>query len=464
MGLGSALSVRTRLTLWYGGVLLAIVLVISAVSYFLLRRTLIGGADVELLMVGQIVRDAGIGEARRSETEIREILGTRFLDVFYRVVGPDGRTQAQSGPLRLRHLPLSAEARERSLSGDPTFETVVLSRGERVRLLTIPLTKPPTPEQFIQVGATYDDIDRALSGYLEALAVMVPVGLALALVGGAWLARSALRPVRAMSRTARRISAQDLTRRLPLRGTSDELDHLAETLNAMFGRLDIAFTHVRRFAVDAAHELRTPLTVLKGGIEVALRADRSAPEYRDVLHSSLEEVEQLIALAENLLLLSRLRMENALPRGTVELEPLLIDVVDTGARLADGRGVIVRLGPVEPLVARGDQLTLRRAIVNLVENAIKFTGAGGTVELSLERDGQHAVVAVRDTGVGMNPEDAERIFEPFVRLDGARTTDNGGAGLGLSIVHSIVVAHDGRLSVQTAPGIGSTFTMRLPLA
>jgi len=464
MGLGSALSVRTRLTLWYGGVLLAIVLVISAVSYFLLRRTLIGGADVELLMVGQIVRDAGIGEARRSETEIREILGTRFLDVFYRVVGPDGRTQAQSGPLRLRHLPLSAEARERSLSGDPTFETVVLSRGERVRLLTIPLTKPPTPEQFIQVGATYDDIDRALSGYLEALAVMVPVGLALALVGGAWLARSALRPVRAMSRTARRISAQDLTRRLPLRGTSDELDHLAETLNAMFGRLDIAFTHVRRFAVDAAHELRTPLTVLKGGIEVALRADRSPPEYRDVLHSSLEEVEQLIALAENLLLLSRLRMENALPRGTVELEPLLIDVVDTGARLADGRGVIVRLGPVEPLVARGDQLTLRRAIVNLVENAIKFTGAGGTVELSLERDGRYAVLAVRDTGVGMNPEDAERIFEPFVRLDGARTTDNGGAGLGLSIVHSIVVAHDGRLSVQTAPGIGSTFTMRLPLA
>ena len=464
MGLGSALSVRTRLTLWYGGVLLAIVLVISAVSYFLLRRTLVGGADVELLMVGQIVRDAGIGEARRSETEIREILGTRFLDVFYRVIGPDGRTQAQSGPLRLRHLPLSAEARARGLSGDPTFETVVLSRGERVRLLTIPLTKPPTPEQFIQVGATYDDIDRALSGYLEALAVMVPVGLALALVGGAWLARSALRPVRAMSRTARRISAQDLTRRLPLRGTSDELDHLAETLNAMFGRLDIAFTHVRRFAVDAAHELRTPLTVLKGGIEVALRADRSAPEYRDVLHSSLEEVEQLIALAENLLLLSRLRMENALPRGTVELEPLLIDVVDTGARLADGRGVIVRLGPVEPLVARGDQLTLRRAIVNLVENAIKFTGAGGTVELSLERDGRHAVVAVRDTGVGMNPEDAERIFEPFVRLDGARTTDNGGAGLGLSIVHSIVVAHDGRLSVQTAPGIGSTFTMRLPLA
>jgi two-component system, OmpR family, sensor kinase len=280
---GRGLSVRTRLTLWYGGVLLAIVLVISAVSYFMLRRTLIGGADVELLMVGQVVRDAGIGEARRSEAEVREILGTRFLDVFYRVIGADGRSQAESGALRGRSLPLSAVARKRGRSGEPTFETVSLSHGQRVRLVTIPLTQEPAPARFIQVGATFADIDRALAGYIETLAVMVPLGLGLALVGGAWLARSALRPVETMSRTARRIGAQDLTRRLPLRGTADELDHLAETLNAMFARLETAFTHVRRFAVDAAHELRTPLTVLKGGIEVTLRADRAPAEYRDVL-------------------------------------------------------------------------------------------------------------------------------------------------------------------------------------
>ena len=454
---------RTRLTLWYGGVLLAIVLVISAVSYFMLRRTLIGGADVELLMVGQTVRDAGIGEARRSEAEVREILGPRFLDVFYRVTGPDGQPQAESGTLRGRRLPLSAKARKRGRSGEPTFETVSLSRGERVRLLTIPLTQEPAPARFIQVGATFADIDRALAGYMETLAVMVPMGLGLALVGGAWLARSALRPVETMSRTARRIGAQDLTRRLPLRGTADELDHLAETLNAMFTRLETAFNHVRRFAVDAAHELRTPLTVLKGGIEVALRADRASSEYRDVLRSSLEEVEQLIALAENLLLFSRLRMDMALPRQTIELETLLMEVVDTGARLADGRGVVVRLGAVEPLVVHGDPSTLRRALVNLVENAIKYTKAGGKVELSLERDGRHAVVAVSDTGVGMNPVDADRIFEPFVRLDSARAGEAGGAGLGLSIVDSIVAAHDGRLSVQTAPGVGSTFAIRLPL-
>ena len=457
----SRLSVRTRLTLWYGGVLLAIVLVISAFSYFMLRRTLISGADVELLMVGQLVRDAGIGEARRSEAEVREILGPRFLDVFYRVTGPSGKAEAESGALRGRRLPLSEQARVRGRSGEPTFETVELSRRQRVRLLTIPITQEPA--RFIQVGATFSDIDRALAGYMETLAVMVPLGLGLALVGGAWLARSALRPVETMSRTARRISAQDLTQRLPLRGTADELDHLAETLNAMFARLEAAFTHVRRFAVDAAHELRTPLTVLKGGIEVALRADRNPREYRDVLRSSLEEVEQLIALAENLLLLSRLRMTAGLPRHAIELEMLLMEAVDTGVRLADGRGVIVRLGPVEPVTVRGDHATLRRALVNLVENAIKYTKAGGMVELSLERHGTHAVVAVSDTGVGMNPADAERIFEPFVRVDEARGSEVGGAGLGLAIVHSIVLAHDGSLSVQTAPGIGSTFAIRLPL-
>jgi len=153
----------------------------------------------------------------------------------------------------------------------------------------------------------------------------------------------------------------------------------------------------------------------------------------------------------------------ALPRQTIELETLLMEVVDTGARLADGRGVVVRLVDVEPLGVDGDPSTLRRALVNLVENAIKYTKAGGKVELSLERAGRHAVVAVSDTGVGMNPADADRIFEPFVRLDSARAGEAGGAGLGLSIVDSIVAAHDGRLSVQTAPGVGSTFAIRLPL-
>jgi signal transduction histidine kinase len=152
------------------------------------------------------------------------------------------------------------------------------------------------------------------------------------------------------------------------------------------------------------------------------------------------------------------------PREPVEVEPLLMDVLDVGARLAGGRGVTVRLGCVEPLTVEGDLSALRRALLNLVENAVKYTPAGGKVELSAERDGHQAVVAVRDTGVGMDPADVERIFEPFVRLDPARVRDAGGAGLGLSIVRSIVSSHAGTLSVRSAPGAGSTFTIRLPSA
>src|SRR3989442_6184017 len=153
-------------------------------------------------------------------------------------------------------------------------------------------------------------------------------------------------------------------------------------------------------------------------------------------------------------------MSTSLPRHAVELETVLMEAVDTGVRLADGRGVIVRLGAVEPVIVHGDHSTLRRALVNLVDNAIKYTTAGGKVELSLEPEGRLAIVAVSDTGVGMNPTDAERIFEPFVRLDAARGPQGVGAGPGLSIVHPTLPAPAGNPSVPTPPGGGSTFHIR----
>lgn len=461
-GWWSRRPIQTRLTVWYSAVLLAIVLVVSAFSYVLLRRSLIGDLDVELAVAGQLVRDAGLGVADRSEAELREILGPRFHEIFLQVAGPAGR-EAASRSLGKRRLPLSAQAESRGRQGEPTFETVRLPGGERVRLLTLPVPGAAEPIRFIQVAVGFSNVDRVLAGYLEALSVLVPLGLGLSAVGGAWLARSALRPVQAMSRTARGITAEDLSRRLAVRGTGDELDHLAETLNGMLARLQEAFDHARRFAADAAHELRTPLTALRGGIEVALRADRSPEAYRAVLASSLEEVDRVIRLAEGLLLLSRVRMGAPAPRQPVDLEPLLLEVHDVGARLGAGRDVSVHLGQREALTVRGDRATLWRAVLNLVDNAVRYTPAGGRVELALERDGDHAVVAVRDTGVGIDPLDVERIFEPFVRLDATRARADSGAGLGLSIVRAVVLAHGGTLSVQSVPGAGSTFTIRLPL-
>jgi two-component system OmpR family sensor kinase len=214
---------------------------------------------------------------------------------------------------------------------------------------------------------------------------------------------------------------------------------------------------------DAAHELRTPLAVLRGGIEVALRADRPPEEYRRVLASSLEEVERLIRLAEDLLLLSRAIAGPEEARAQVDLEPLLLEVFDAGARLGQAAGVTVRIDTATPAVVRGEATALRRALLNLVENAIKYTPPGGKVELGLVTGDGLGVFTVADTGIGIEPADTDRIFEPFVRLDAARARDTGGAGLGLAIARSIVVAHGGTLTVESRPGSGSRFVVRLPL-
>src|SRR6266700_4211092 len=189
-------------------------------------------------------------------------------------------------------------------------------------------------------------------------------------------------------------------------------------------------------------------------MEVALRAARSPEEYRRVLASSLEEVEHLIRLAEDLLVFSRSSPGLAAPTAPVDLEPLLLEVLETGARRAQGVGVTMRADTFEPATVLGDAGALRRAILNLVDNAIKYTPAGGKVELSLVTASGQALVTVRDTGIG---------FEPVVRLDAARGRDTGGTGLGLALVRSVVTAHGGAVEVESAPGAGSRFTIRLPL-
>ncbi|MBI4269218.1 MAG: HAMP domain-containing protein [Candidatus Rokubacteria bacterium] len=459
------LGVRLRLTLWYTAILLGILVVISGLSYSLLRWSLVQDLDISLRAVGQVIRDTGWSGPGGTSAEalLRDLLGPEFHDKFFQLVDPEGRPGAHSAQLRDR-LPLSPRAHRRAAAGDETYETVHLAAGARVRLLTMPVDRGGRLVRLIQVGMPLDRAERALGRYLETLLVLIPLGVGLAAAGGAVVARRALKPVDEMSRTARRITGEELGRRIRVRGTGDELDHLAGTLNAMLARLEEAFTQVRRFAADAAHELRTPLTALKGGIEVALRTERPREEYRRVLVSSLEEVERLVRLAEDLLLLSRFSA-GALPaRERVELQPLLHDLREVGERLALARGVRVDLVVDAPLAVHGDPATLRRAVLNLVENAIKYTPPGGRVELGLAPADRSAAIVVRDTGVGMDPAEAARVFEPFVRLDEARARDTGGAGLGLAIVRSIVLAHGGTLAVESAPGAGSTFTIRLPLA
>jgi heavy metal sensor kinase len=461
------LSIRTRLTLWYGALLLAILAGMGVLSYRVLAWSLVRDVDVSIRAVAEVIR--ATGQARTSflinpaPEELREILGSRFLDTFFQLLDPEGepgrRSLRLSGP-----LPLSADARRNAARGRETFETVVLPPEEHVRLVTLPVRRDGRPAGLVQVGMTLTAVDAALFRYLQILLALFPIGLALAVAGGAWIARRALAPVRAMARQAREITAENLTRRVPRRGAEDELDYLADTLNVVLARLEAAFAELRRFTADAAHELRTPLTALKGGLEVALRHPRSAEAYERTLRGSLDEVNWLIRLAEDLLLLSRATAGAGLARARVELEPLLLDGLDVGLRLADGKGVMVGAGAVERAAVLGDATALRRLLLILVENAVKYTPEGGLVELSLTRAGDEVCLAVRDTGIGIDRADAARVFEPFVRLDDARSRETGGAGLGLAIARSIAVAHGGRITLDSAPKEGSAFTVHLPAA
>ncbi len=463
------LSIRTRLTLWYTSVLLVILLVITAFSYAVLHWTLTQDVDASLLLVAQVIRDTGYSASGPTvgpgpEAALRDILGPEFYDKFFQLVDPTAGPGLRSTRLRNRVLPLSRQGRRNALRGVRTFETVQLSGGERARLLTVPILRNGQLVQLVQVGIPLERSEQTQRRYLETLLALIPLGVGLAMVGGAVTARAALQPIGDMSRSARRITAEDLGRRLALRGTGDELDHLAETLNALLARLEATFAQMRRFAADAAHELRTPLTALKGGIEVSLRAERSAEEYRHALRSSLEEVERLVDLAEDLLLLSRASAGTGVSRVPVDLEPLLAEVFEVVARLAQGTGVVVRLSESMPATVLGEATDLRRAVLNVAENAVKYTSPGGKVELSLTCAERRAILVVQDTGPGIDPADAERIFEPFVRLDSARARETGGAGLGLSIARSIVVAHGGTLGLESVTGAGSRFTISLPLA
>ena len=462
----NALSIRTRLTLWYSGLLLVILVAIGALSYSWLRRTAHQDLDASLLAVARAIKDSGAPGQTEGEVEavLRNLLGPELYDKLFRLLDPEGRPHGPTGPRRGDALPLSAEARDRAARGESTLETIAGPGAEPLRVLTMPIVRSGRVADIVQVGMSLRGVEGLLARYLHTLLVLIPVGVGLAALGGAFIARAALRPVDRMTRTARRITAEDLSRRVEQPGTGDEMARLAETLNGMLARLEESFAQTRRFAADAAHELRTPLAALRGGIEVTLRAQRSPEEYRRVLASSLEEVERLIRLAEDLLLLSRSTAGPEGPRAPVDLEPLLLEVFDVGARLGQPAGVSLRIDTASPATVRGDTVALTRALRNLVENAVKYTPPGGKVELGLTTADGVAALTVSDTGIGIAASDTERIFEPFVRLDAARARDTGGAGLGLAIARSIAIAHGGTLSVESRPGAGSRFVLRLPLA
>jgi heavy metal sensor kinase len=310
-----------------------------------------------------------------------------------------------------------------------------------------------------------ESIEDTLRRFLILLIVTVPIALAVSLAAGWFLAGRALRPVDAITLAAQRIAAGDLSQRLTMQTASDEIGRLAGTFNNMIGRLDASFRQIRQFTSDASHELRTPLTVMKGETELVLRRPRPLEDYHSVLESNLEEIDRMTRIVDELLFLSRADMgEVKMELLPVSLEALVEDIHRQATLLGQDRTIEVVLGTVMPARVQGDELRLRELLLNLVENAVKYSNPKGKVTISLVTDGQQAIVSVTDQGIGIAPDDQHKIFDRFFRTDEARAHTKKGTGLGLAICSWIAGIHKGRIRVQSELGRGSTFTVTLPLA
>ena len=319
---------------------------------------------------------------------------------------------------------------------------------------------------LIQSAFEMDDFYDALYHFELLLYISIPTLLLCAAAGGYWISTRALAPVDQITRTARTISAQNLSSRLVVPRTGDELQRLSETLNGMLQRLEAAFMKITQFTADASHELRTPVAVMRTRAELSLRKARSPEEYREVIAEVLAELEKTSTLIEQLMFLARADSgAETLHFAPTNVTEVLQEACHQGSALAEARQVGFKEQiSADTLWIQGDASSLRRLFLILIDNAVKYTPANGQVEVSLQRNDGFAVAEVRDTGIGIAEADLPNVFERFYRADKARTRELGGVGLGLSIGRWITEVHSGTIGVRSAPGRGSIFQIRLPIA
>jgi heavy metal sensor kinase len=308
-----------------------------------------------------------------------------------------------------------------------------------------------------------DELAGDLAVLRRVLLLALPLAIGLAGIGGYWLTRRNLTPLASMAEQARRITHSNLETRLDAGDAAEELATLSTSFNELLSRLDQSFDHMRRFVADASHELRTPISIIRGEADVALSHDRSAAEYKQALALVLDESRRLSRLVDDLLNLARadagrvkLRYEE------FYLNDLLAECCRSAHTLASARGVTIECPAHDDVAFHGDEELVRRMVMNLIDNAIRYTPAGGRVTATLESRGGDVAIRIADTGTGIAPEVAAHVFERFYRGDKARSRQDGGFGLGLAIVKWIAESHQGAVELASTPGAGSTFTVTLP--
>ena len=492
-------GIRVQLTLWYTLVSAVLIVIFGIVFYTFSQSMLASSFDTTLqlraqqvaegvtvrngkIMVDDVVHELPELDASSALIDVDD--GDNLLDpnnlsskdnapdlnvpypdrsIIVRIL--DAHSNVVYSTATFSKLSLSPDSVRQPLHGMPWKGTITNSSAQPIRVYSTMLTDKKHVIGVVQIGQSLAKLNASLQTILMYLLIVTPLALLLSAFGSYWLAGRAFRPIHHLTLTAREIGAKDLSQRVLVPLPEDEVRDLSVIFNQMIERLEYAFTQQRRFVADASHELRTPVAVIRSMTELALSQPSDAEDNLLVLREVNAESERLGHLISDLLALARAdEGQVKLDYEPVRLDLLTADVVSSLEPLADERKVALHIGDLKPTTVLGDAARLIQIIMSMVDNALIYTNAGGSVTLSVHASASQASLVVRDTGIGIAKKDIPHIFERFYRADPARSKSVGGSGLGLAIVDWLVHAHDGTISVESDPGKGSTFTVMLPLA
>jgi heavy metal sensor kinase len=461
-------SVRARLTLWYVSLLAATLVVSIALIYFLLARALYVRVDDTLRAVVQIAQTSlandlneGQDAADAARSTATELASRQTLITIY-----DGRGRLLAEAGREDDIAIVLPATETIPADDELLETIVETDDldDRHRLAWRRVAIPGFNADYIIVaGTSLEPTDEELESLRGILAYLVPLALVVAGIGGWFLAGRSLSPVVAMADRARQIGVANLSERLPVANPRDELGRLAETFNELLARLEGSLIQQRQFMADASHELRTPVTTARTAASVTLQQPhRAEPEYRETLDIIEQEMVRLSRIVDDMFTLARADAGSYPVRPTpMYLDEVFDEVVRASRVVASTRQITIADSAVRPAPFTGDEDLIRRLIVNIVDNAVRYAPSNSVIRIALDRAQRGYAISVSDDGPGIPPEVQLRIFERFYRVDAARTRE-GGAGLGLALARWIARAHGGDVALASSSSMGSTFIITLP--
>lgn len=444
-------SVRVKMTLAYSVSLTALLATFAIGTFLFTRGKMLGQLSSALRGDLSTIEDVVIDDP----DELSEIAEHDVVSMFRVERGGQVLYETSGWP----QLQIGRD----SLNGNGERTT----RGADGRYYRIASESSGDPEggkiTTVMVAQDAEPVRHALASLAWVIGLAFPIVLMLGVIVSYVVAGRLLAPVAVMARKAHDITAENLSDRLPIRNARDEFGTLAMAFNTLLARLEDSFDRLRCFTTDASHELRTPLTALRSVGEVALREPRDATTYRETIESMLEDTDRLTRLVESLLALARADAGRGTPvREPLDLVVLVDEVVEFLRALADERSQGLSIEAPSAVVTKGDREMIRQAVVNLINNAIKYSSPGGEIAVAVRSVNNQAIIEVSDTGPGIPLEERERIFERFYRIDKARSRESGGIGLGLAIARRSIEAQGGRIEIESAVGEGSTFRIVLP--